>query len=55
MNDIIFDLKATCWDGWRKSQNETIEIGAVLVNDKKEIENFIKISQKRSKESLFFI
>jgi 3'-5' exoribonuclease 1 len=37
MNYIIFDLEATCWDGWDKSQNETIEIGAVKVNDKKEI------------------
>ncbi|MGB5982651.1 MAG: 3'-5' exonuclease [Nonlabens sp.] len=37
MNYIIFDLEATCWDGWDKSQNETIEIGAVLINEKKEI------------------
>ncbi|MCR9253634.1 MAG: exonuclease domain-containing protein [bacterium] len=37
MNYIIFDLEATCWDGWDKSQNETIEIGAVLVNDSREI------------------
>jgi len=37
MNYIIFDLEATCWDGWDKSQNETIEIGAVLVNENKEI------------------
>ncbi|MDC8003660.1 exonuclease domain-containing protein [Aureisphaera galaxeae] len=37
MNYIIFDLEATCWEGWDKSQNETIEIGAVLVNDRKEI------------------
>ena len=46
MNYIIFDLEATCWDGWDKSQNETIEIGAVLINDDKEIvsdfEQFIK-------------
>ena len=46
MNYIVFDLEATCWDGWDKSQNETIEIGAVKVNDKKEIvsefEQFIK-------------
>ncbi|BDD06737.1 3'-5' exonuclease [Aureibacter tunicatorum] len=37
MNYIVFDLEATCWDGWDKSQNETIEIGAVLINDDKEI------------------
>lgn len=37
MNYIIFDLEATCWDGWDKSQNETIEIGAVLINDNKEV------------------
>lgn len=37
MNYIVVDLEATCWDGWDKSQNETIEIGAVLVNSKKEI------------------
>jgi len=29
---IIFDLEATCWDQWDKSQNETIEIGAVKIN-----------------------
>ena len=37
MNYIIFDLEATCWEGWDKSANETIEIGAILVNDRKEI------------------
>ena len=37
MNYIIFDLEATCWDGWDKSQNETIEIGAVLVNKNREV------------------
>ncbi len=37
MHYIIYDLEATCWDGRNKAQNETIEIGAVLVNDKKEI------------------
>ncbi len=46
MNYVIFDLEATCWDQWDKSQNETIEIGAVLINDQKEIvsefEAFIK-------------
>ena len=34
MNYIILDLEATCWEGWDKSQNETIEIGAVLLNGK---------------------
>ncbi|MFT5820008.1 MAG: 3'-5' exoribonuclease 1 [Crocinitomix sp.] len=37
MNYIVFDLEATCWDQYDKSPNETIEIGAVLVNDQKEI------------------
>jgi len=37
MNYIIFDLEATCWEGWDKSQNETIEIGAVLIDDSKTI------------------
>lgn len=46
MNYVIFDLEATCWYQWDKSQNETIEIGAILINDQKEIvsefEAFIK-------------
>ena len=46
MNYIIVDLEATCWQGKRLGQNETIEIGAVLVNEHKEIvsefEQFIK-------------
>lgn len=46
MNYIIFDLEATCWDQHEKKNNETIEIGAVLVNGNKEItsefEQFIK-------------
>jgi 3'-5' exoribonuclease 1 len=46
MNYIIFDLEATCWEGWDKSQNETIEIGAVKINDDKnlvsEFSSFIK-------------
>ena len=37
MNYIILDLEATCWQGWTKTHNETIEIGAVLINDKKKI------------------
>jgi 3'-5' exoribonuclease 1 len=36
MNYIIVDLEATCWEGWDKSQNETIEIGAIKINEKKE-------------------
>lgn len=35
MNYVILDLEATCWEGWNKSQNETIEIGAVLVSEEK--------------------
>lgn len=46
MNYIIFDLEATCWQGREKKDNETIEIGAVLINEKKQIvaefERFIK-------------
>ncbi len=46
MNYIIVDLEATCWQGKRLGKNETIEIGAVLVNDNKEIvsefEQFVK-------------
>lgn len=37
MNYIIFDLEATCWEGWERSPNETIEIGAILVNDQKDV------------------
>ena len=37
MRFIIFDLEATCWDQWEKKDNETIEIGAVMVNENKEI------------------
>ena len=39
MKYIIVDLEATCWDQWDKSPNETIEIGAVLINEKKSIES----------------
>lgn len=46
MNYIIFDLEATCWEGWDKGHNETIEIGAVKINDQKEVisefEQFIR-------------
>lgn len=37
MNFIIFDLEATCWEGWDKTQNETIEIGAVKINEENEV------------------
>lgn len=37
MNYIILDLEATCWEGKKHGKNETIEIGAVLVNEQKEI------------------
>jgi 3'-5' exoribonuclease 1 len=46
MNYIIVDLEATCWEGREANKNETIEIGAVLVNEKKQIisefEQFVK-------------
>ena len=40
MNYIIFDLEATCWEGWDKSQNETIEIGAVKITNGEIISEF---------------
>ncbi len=46
MNYIIVDLEATCWEGHDKSRNETIEIGAVLINEHgqflSEFESFVK-------------
>ena len=46
MNYVIVDLEATCWEGRDGSKNETIEIGAVLVNAQKQIlsefEQFVK-------------
>jgi 3'-5' exoribonuclease 1 len=46
MNYVIVDLEATCWEGRDGSKNETIEIGAVLVNEQKqmlsEFEQFVK-------------
>ena len=47
MNYIVFDLEATCWEGVDTGQrNEIIEIGAVKINDQKQIvsefERFIK-------------
>ncbi len=32
MNYIVYDLEATCWDGIPTMTQETIEIGAVMVN-----------------------
>lgn len=34
MYDIVFDLEATCWSTNPPRQMETIEIGAVKINDK---------------------
>ena len=49
MNYIILDLEATCWEGKALAPNETIEIGAVCINDTQEIigefNQFIKPSQ----------
>lgn len=37
MNYIIFDLEATCWEEKHKHVSEIIEIGAIKVNENKEI------------------
>ncbi|MEO0895304.1 MAG: 3'-5' exonuclease [Bacteroidota bacterium] len=37
MNYIILDLEATCWEKRDQRPNETIEIGALLINENKEI------------------
>lgn len=46
MKYVILDLEATCWDQWDKSENETIEIGAVLIDENQEVfgeyQRFIK-------------
>lgn len=45
MNYIVFDLEATCWDQYDRSDNETIEIGALLIREGKvisEFERFVK-------------
>ena len=52
MNYIIFDLEATCWDRNTGENpgaiNETIEIGAVLINDQAEIiSEFVEFIQPR--------
>ncbi len=39
MNYIIFDLEATCEENSKDFNNETIEIGAVLINEKCEIKD----------------
>ncbi|MEO0685007.1 MAG: 3'-5' exonuclease [Cyanobacteria bacterium J06649_11] len=40
MNYIVFDLEATCWDQWSRADNETIEIGAILIKNKLVISTF---------------
>ncbi|MCB0629896.1 MAG: 3'-5' exonuclease [Saprospiraceae bacterium] len=40
MNYIIFDLEATCWEQRGQAENETIEIGAVLIREKETISEF---------------
>ena len=37
MKYIIVDLEATCWEDRSKSPNEIIEIGAVCINEEKQI------------------
>lgn len=37
MHYIVFDLEATCWEERDNRRNETIEIGAVLINEKQEV------------------
>jgi len=39
MKYIVFDLEATCWDQHDRSNNETIEIGAVMINENKNFES----------------
>ena len=39
MHYIIFDLEATCWEDRAMGPNETIEIGAVRVNEARQIES----------------
>ncbi|MBO6516750.1 MAG: exonuclease domain-containing protein [Bacteroidia bacterium] len=46
MNYVIVDLEATCWDQRNQNRQEIIEIGAVLIDDAKnivsEFERFVK-------------
>ncbi|WP_196884958.1 3'-5' exonuclease [Aureivirga sp. CE67] len=37
MKYIVFDLEATCWEKANGRKHEVIEIGAVMVNEEKEI------------------
>jgi inhibitor of KinA sporulation pathway (predicted exonuclease) len=37
MNYIIVDLEATCWENRKGRKSEIIEIGAVIVNDQRQI------------------
>ncbi len=37
MNYIVLDLEATCWKSGNKYKNEIIEIGALMLNENKEI------------------
>lgn len=37
MNYIVFDLEATCWEGADVRQSEIIEIGALKINEQKQI------------------
>ncbi len=39
MKYIILDLEATCWEGRSEGQNETIEIGAVMIDEQGKIES----------------
>lgn len=39
MNFIIYDLEATCWENQQGQISETIEIGAIKINEYAEIED----------------
>lgn len=39
MNFIIYDLEATCWENQQGQVSETIEIGAIKINEYAEIED----------------
>ncbi|MEL6635562.1 MAG: 3'-5' exonuclease [Bacteroidota bacterium] len=46
MHYVILDLEATCWDQWDRRDNETIEIGALLIDEEQnilsEFEQFVR-------------
>ena len=46
MHFVILDLEATCWDQWDRRDNETIEIGALLIDEEQnilsEFEQFVR-------------